>query len=44
MLDTEILAKIIEGDLVAIEAKYHISCLVQCETAQDDTKNVRSKC
>ena len=29
MLDTEILAKISGGDLVAIEAKYHVSCLVK---------------
>ena len=29
MLDTEILAKISEGNLVAIEAKYHASCLVK---------------
>ena len=29
MLDTEILAKISGGDLVAIEAKYHILCLVK---------------
>ena len=29
MLDTEIIAKIRVSDLVAIEAKYHVSCLVK---------------
>ena len=29
MMDTEITAKIRVGDLVAIETKYHVSCLVK---------------